>query len=114
MTIDEAKSLFTLAGIPVLAHWKLANEYWPDAPDYYETKAKSPWWLMKTSRGLIRIGWRKRVIEIDWSDTDIRKVVTTDDVTKDQESVHAWTALKAAEYLTALWSNKVDMAKRDL
>ncbi len=105
MTIDEVKALFTLAGIPMLAHWKLVNGYWPDAPDYYETKAKSPWWLVKTPRGMIRIGWRKRVIEIDWSDTDIRKIVTADDLTKDQESVHAYSLLKAGEYLAALWSN---------
>lgn len=99
MTLDEAKSLFTLAGIPVLAHWELVNGYWG------RNDRTGSWWLLKTPRGLIRIGRRKRVIEIDWTDTDLRKVVTADEVTKDQTSVHAWEMLKAAEYLKALWSN---------
>ena len=31
-----------------------------------------PWWLVKTKWGLIKMGWRKRVADIDWSDTPYR------------------------------------------
>ena len=61
-----------------------------------------PWWLVRTSRGLIKIGWRKRVINIDWSDTNLRVIVTPDDVTKSVVMVHAWSEEKAVEYLKAL------------
>lgn len=94
------KAMFKLAKIPVLAHWRLANGYWPDS--YMVLCAENPWWLVKTPVGLIEIGWRKRVLNIDWEDTPIRCVITQDDTTKSPTSVHAWTAEKAIEYLTTL------------
>ncbi len=36
------------------------------------------------------------------SDTSIRKVITTDEVTKSETGVHAWETTKALEYLKAL------------
>lgn len=65
---------------------------------------------MKTPKGLIQIGWRKRVISIDWSDTGIRRVVTEDDVTKDDTMVHAYSYAKALAYLTALATDLVPNA----
>ncbi len=50
---------------------------------------------------MVQIGWRKRVINIDWTDTPIRKVLTEDDVTKSESMVHAYSTMKALEYLTA-------------
>ena len=100
MTEEQARALFLLAGIDVSAVFKIENDYWPSA--YVEARQKSPWWLLKTEYGLIRIGWRKRVISIDWTDTSVRKPVTEDDVTKGGTYVHAWTHAKAVEYLAAL------------
>lgn len=104
MNFDEQKvrALFTLAGIEVLRVWKLPNRYWPDDDRYAELRRNSPWFLVKTPHGMIEIGWRKRVMNIDWSDTPVRDVVTEDEVTKDKTMVHAWTELKAAEYLQTL------------
>lgn len=113
---EQVRALFTLADIKILTLWKLPNGYWPEvAPDdwndhsqvntflrYQRLRVDSPWWLVKTNFGLIKIGWRKRVLNIDWSDTEIRVIVTEDDVTKDKTLVHAWTQLKAVEYLTEL------------
>jgi hypothetical protein len=93
------RALFTLAKIEVLRVWRLPNGYYKDDP---EANKKSPWWLVKTSAGLVEIGWRKRVIAIDWSDTSIRELITADDVTKDETMVHAWGSLKAVEYLQRL------------
>lgn len=92
------RSIFTLAGIEVLRVWRLPNQYWrrPEADE------KSPWFLVKTDAGLIQIGWRKRVISIDWSDTSIRQIVTSDEVTKNESLVHAWSTTKAVEYLSSL------------
>lgn len=78
-------AMFVTANIPILEFKELKNQF-PDGT--------YPWWFVKTPKGWIEIGW------IDWSDTDIRKSVTTDDT-----MVHAWTELKAAEYLTTLWKD---------
>jgi hypothetical protein len=117
---DEQKmrALFTLAGIEILSVWQLPNDYWPEVlPDdwsdqrqvsdflrYAEIRASSPWWLVKTYAGLVKIGWRKRVLNIDWSDTPIRAIITDDDVTKTETLVHAYSDLKAVEYLQKLAS----------
>jgi len=92
------RSIFTLAGIEVLQVWRLPNQYWkrPEANEI------SPWFLVKTHAGLIEIGWRKRVIAIDWGGTKIRQIATSDEVTKNESLVHAWGTTKAVEYLSSL------------
>lgn len=99
---SKVRSLFDSAGIKVLKVYELPNGYWPIAERYLALRADSPWWLVMTEVGPVTVGYRKSVMAIDWEDTPIRAVVTVDDVTKDETSVHAWTTLKAVEYLTAL------------
>lgn len=121
MKEEILRSLFTIAGLPVLETWRLENNYWP-TPDfsqenlsgpnkeyhiesalrYAKLRQDSPWWLVKTPIGLMQIGWRKRVISIDWSECDVRVIVTQDDTTKSETMVHAWSELDAAKYLGAL------------
>ena len=102
MSEGQVRAIFMLAGIDVKRLWKLVNEYWtPEA----EIQHTSPWWLVKTGCGLIRIGWRKRVIEIDWSETDIECKATDDPVTQEAFLVHAWTTEKAVEYLREIWKH---------
>lgn len=108
------KALFLLAGLDMESYYKLENNYWPDCEEYADIRRKSPWWLVKTKHGLIKLGWRKRVISIDWSDTDYRSGVsqfadgrlldelTKDDVTKDESMVHAYSNHKALQYLSTL------------
>jgi len=93
-------SILHLAGFTTYRWWELANQYWPLHPDF--DNVREPWWLFQTPIGLIEIGWRKRVISIDWSTTEIRKIVTQDDVTKNETLVHAWSVEKAIEYLKEL------------
>ena len=102
MTREHALAFFLLAGIRVDAVDELANGYWPRTPDYLELRESSPWWLVTTEYGAIVIGWRKRVIDIDWSRTALREIVTSDDVTKSETHVHAWNAHNALKYLCAL------------
>lgn len=94
----QFEAILTLAGFTIERHWELANGYWPLHPDYDEVR--QPWWLFKTQVGLIKIGWRKRVIQIDWY--HVKKIVTQDNVTKDEGMVHAWSDTKAIEYLKEL------------
>ena len=96
----EAECIFKLAGFEIRHTWELANGYWPDAPDYDDVR--TPWWLFLTDMGPIRIGRRKRVIEIDWRACDVRGEVTEDEVTKENYLVHAYSSEKAIEYMRAL------------
>lgn len=99
-TEPHVRGLCLLADIAVLKVWELPNQYWPEA--YAEERARSPWFLVKTPVGMLQIGWRKRVLSIDWTDTPVRQVITPDDVTKDQCMVHAYSYAKAMEYLIDL------------
>ena len=53
-----------------------------------------PWFIVTTNKGRIKIGWRKRVINIDWSDSIIEEDADTlfpnEDVTKFDKTIHAW------------------------
>lgn len=102
MSEDHMLALFLLSGIRVDGWSEMPNQYWPEVPEYAHLRKHSPWWRVNTGAGPITIGWRKRVIAIDWSDTLIRAIVTKDDTTKDQKSVHAWSYGDAVEYLTEL------------
>lgn len=97
---ERFEAMFLLSGIAVTQMYEIKNRYWPDGSRY--DNVRSPWFLAKTDLGLIVIGYRKRVLSIDWSDTKVKAIVITDNVTKDDYSVHAWTTVKAVEYLTNL------------
>lgn len=99
-TEGDARALLTLAGFAVSKVWRLENCYWPDS--YIALRIANPWWLVKTEIGLITIGWRKRVLSIDWSETDVRATVTEDGVTNGADHVHAYSTAQALEYLSAL------------
>lgn len=103
----EVLNIMELAGIKVLGTpYALMNEYHSGGRDRNgEKQYWHPWWLVKTQYGFIKIGWRKRVIHIEWTDTPIRAIVTEDELTKDPYYVHAYSITKAVEYLTE-W-NKV-------
>lgn len=96
----DLRSLVELAGIRIIKTYRLENQYWPNYPKYWHLR--TPWLLVATPHGMIQVGHRKRVFVIDWADTPLRKVITEDDVTKNETVVHAWTQSKALEYLTAL------------
>lgn len=69
-----------------------------------------PWFIVTTKIGRIKIGWRKRVIEIDWEDT----IETTEfadnlfpgeDVTKGNKYIHAWSVEDAKRYVKTIMEN---------
>ncbi|MFA5312744.1 MAG: hypothetical protein WC375_05395, partial [Methanomassiliicoccales archaeon] len=82
LTEEKVKSLFIIANISVLNIKPLPDGYGfrPNDPRYFETLQRQVWWFVKTPYGWVEIGWRKNVISIDWSDTSLRKIITTDDV----------------------------------
>jgi len=106
MKRKDCEALFTLAGIEVLKIKPLPDGYGynPDDSGYFEKPPRCVWWFVKTFSGWIEIGWRKRVIQINWEDTPIRKIITEDDVTKSDTNVHAWNMEDALKYLKTLRS----------
>lgn len=95
-------ALLRLSGIKPLAVYEIANQYWGQDS---EVGRANPWWLVLTAAGPIVIGWRKRVISINWKDTYVRAKATIDEgVTSELDYCHAWSYAKAVEYLTTLQS----------
>jgi len=99
MQRQEVEAILLLAGIRVHGISRIENMYWPSHPNYNDMRDEFPWWTVKVREGEITIGWRKKVISIDWTNTTRRGLVTKDDVTKDTTMVHAWSVSKAVEYL---------------
>lgn len=98
--LAEARNCFELANLAPIYIKEIPNEYDPD----YGTMAP---WLMVTCRfGVLKVGWRKRVITLDWSASDIKKmaydIFPDEDVTKDGRTIHCWGYEKLVEYLKVL------------
>lgn len=98
MTEEHVRAIFLLAGISIVSLTKIPNQYWGDDT----MNEKSPWWNVETEYGIITIGWRKHVINIDWEKTNHILDVTKDNVTKNGYLVHAWGYNKAVEYLSII------------
>lgn len=96
---DKAAILALFPGQPFVE--EIPNGYCPD----YCCK-HLPWFIVTTQVGLIKIGWRKRVIEIDWSETHRTKssheLFASEDVTKGEREIHAWSYEKARDYIEAI------------
>lgn len=63
-----------------------------------------PWFIVTTSVGRFKIGWRKRVIEIDWSDTVegtqfADHLFGDENVTMGNKYIHAWSIEDAKRYV---------------
>jgi len=67
-----------------------------------------PWFVVTTTVGRFKIGWRKRVISIDWSDTVVAKTAEElfpdEKVTKDGRLIHAWSLADAKRYVATVMS----------
>jgi len=62
-----------------------------------------PWYIVTTKVGHFKIGWRKRVIEIDWSKIrnpqKAKDLFPAEDVTKGDYYIHAWSVKDAKKYI---------------
>jgi hypothetical protein len=82
----------------------IKNGYWGNA---YHSR-HLPWYIVTTTIGRFTIGWRKRVIEIEWKGTVGTKtsaeLFAGEDVTKETHLIHAWGYGKAREYINAIFT----------
>lgn len=104
MKFLEVQELLTTAGFELYMLKPIENQYWPTNEHYKELREANPWWIATTEYGDIKIGNRKRVMAINWSETEIRGEVTAHNVTKDSTMVHAHSSVDALAYLTELYS----------
>jgi hypothetical protein len=65
-----------------------------------------PWFVITTKVGRFKIGWRKRVINIDWKETKGTKTAEElfpeENVTKGGRMIHAWSGADAKRYITKI------------
>lgn len=90
---------------------EIPNGYCGDACCEHE-----PWFEVTTTVGVIRIGWRKRVLNIDWSQSDVTVMADvlfpSEDVTKFDRTIHAWGYEKATEYIATILQQPTEEGKR--
>lgn len=90
------KTVFEEAGFSQILLKTTINEYW-------NNNKYGPWFLVTTEIGIFKIGWRKRVINIEWPKNKINPDYLSlfDYVkdTKDSSHIHAWKREQAVEYL---------------
>ena len=102
---NEFRSILERSEIPFGKMVTIPNGYHPNPDSTYY----GPWFLVETPKGFIRMGWRKRVISIDWERSTMtasgEQVVDEPRVTHWKKGVHCWGADKAVEALRKLWNH---------
>lgn len=107
-THAEFTDAFHKAGVSIIAMTEIPNEYGSGSYN-------GPWYQMLTSRGNFKVGWRKRVIELDYSKIDDYSVALSiprrplgfkfislfesENVTVTENVVHCYGYDKLTEYL---------------
>jgi len=96
--LEEYASLFKQRPIFIK---EIPNKYWNN---WYGVHR--PWAIITTSSGHFEVGWRKRVLSIDWSQTLIEETAEAmfpdEPVTKDGRLIHAHTVEDARRYITRI------------
>lgn len=99
--ISELSNYFKSAGFNLIYVKVIENQYSNESWCY-----KYPWLEVTTNKGIIIIGWRKRVINLDWSESDIDKIgfdiFKNEKTTIGEKYIHCHSGDKAIEYLKML------------
>lgn len=106
----QFREIFEKAGFKDIRISRIPNEY-------CDCERCASWFHVNTELGTIKVGWRKRVINIDWtsireslqkagefSKMDIILLFEEEAVTKAEHYIHAWGWDKAQEYLNRIYS----------
>lgn len=106
---------FGEAGLtPVLVE-PIPNDYWPTSGAYADVRLASPWAVVTSEIGRVTIGCRKRVIEINWTDSTVKQDAPTlfPDVQdtkggRGERYIHAWNSACAVGLLRRLADSRAD------
>lgn len=95
------ENAFTAAGYNTRPHnfHRIPNEYWTVTPEYGES-----WLRVEVPFGFIKVGWRKRVIELTWGQATLETQpdFSKEETTQESRMIHAWGFNKLIEYLKAI------------
>lgn len=95
---DKFNYTLLLSDFKVKRYFTLVNGY-----HGWSREIWYPWYLFETDVGLIEIGWRKRVINVDWESTGVKWNRPVDpDVTFTETFFHAYGYDKLYEYMKLL------------
>lgn len=107
--IDEKTSLVGLFDQPIFVE-EIPNGYCPKWCCKH-----LPWFVVTTKVGRITLGWRKRVISIEWEGSLVKhtaeELFPTENVTKVGQLIHAWNLDDAKRYIATVIES-VDMIER--
>ena len=104
----KLKACFEQAGLGPIYTEEIENEYGPKSS---EETVNQPWFLVTTRIGHIKIGWRRSVINLDWSRTVVKasgeELFPKEEGDRDERAwegcyIHAHGYEKAVEYLKVL------------
>lgn len=98
---EEISEIYLQAGETAIYMEELPNGYCS-----YPCCLNRPWFRVTSRIGHVVIGWRKRVFEIDWKDSMVKKsgaeLFPNESVTRSETGIHAHSADKASEYIRTL------------
>lgn len=105
-TREDFEAMIEEAGFEDYEIEAVTNQY--GSGDY-----RGSWFRVNTRSGKpLLVGWRKRVIDIQWSPEDFRGDITNgDEVTRSDRNAHAWTRDDAVRYLENLKAGLGDTSR---
>lgn len=101
------EKVFAEAGYKQFVLDAIPNEYCGDPT------CCGPWFMVRTEAGNFKVGWRKRVINLEWagegigSERNLLFLFRNEDVTKDSSSIHAWGREKLIDYLQRIHGHQL-------
>src|ERR1019366_8994163 len=96
----------------ILACFPLVPIYVEEIPNGYCNRfccAFKPWFVVTTPRGRIKIGWRKSVIHLEWTDSDIKGDAKT--IFPKEE---AWEGYETTQYDKVIHAHGSEAARKYL
>ena len=100
--VRERASVISLFPEPIFVE-EVPNGYYGPSDPWGKL---SPWFVVTTTIGRFKVGWRKRVMHVEWTETLCKRTADqlfpTEDVTKSDRMIHAWSLEKAKEYVKAI------------
>lgn len=98
----EIADIYQRAGVEAIYMEPLRNGYCPEP-----CCLNKPWFRVTSKIGHVVIGWRKRVISIDWKDTVLKdrsgeELFPDEKVTRLETGIHAWGVDAAVKYIQHL------------
>lgn len=101
---DTFRGRFAESGFSPIRMVQIPNEYWPEP--YVLERLSTPWFEVTTDIGTFKVGWRKNVIELDWSKTDLTRTAESllpdENVTRKDRMIHCWSFDDLTRYLKVI------------